>query len=447
MAEPIENESLSEAELTADGALIEADARILVPKKGKLFNDDGECKIAIIRPCVSRGKRLRGLPPIYEASMLARCAAVFGDWPMYMGHLSEELIEALREAERPLSDLGGRVLESWFDPDFTAPYDDDFGYKPGATVGRALPQPPVRKMLEADPELLHVSINAWPTAAKPGNAYGVRGMVIEGIRRKPRGSVDWVYRGGAGGRPLAETDRLAVSILTEHYTSAPDSEMAQIDLKTLTAEQLREKLSEENPELLEALKAPAKSGSGGSGGEADKPLTAADLDRKLAERDEELEETIEERVQERLTEITTERGEASTLEQFAHSLIEGAGLPADWERDLKRRYCVLPSGPSEALKVSEGEDDEGKKTSRQDELKKLVEADLQHAARLIASVGGRGPRVTGMGRVSEDEASNSTKPRRGPAPVWREHLPAPALKEGEKETDAYREMLREGMTG
>jgi hypothetical protein len=433
---------LTEAELREDAALIEADARILVPKRGKLFNDDGECKIAIIRPCVSRGKRLRGLPPIYEASMLARHAAVFGDWPMYMGHLSEALLEELREKERPLSDLGGRVVESWFEPDFTASYDDDFGYKPGATVGTARPQPAVRKMLEADPELLHVSINAWPTAAKPGNAYGVRGMIIEGIRRKPRGSVDWVYRGGAGGRPLAETDRLAVSILAEHYTSAPDTAMDSLDLKTATAEQLREKLSEENPDLLEALKAPGKP-KVSEGSEDEKPLTAADLDAKLAERDEEIDDLVEERVQERLSERTT----AEELETFAHKLIEGAGLPETWTADLKRRYCVLPSGPSEALKVQEGEDEEGKKTSRRDELKKLVEADLRHAAKLIESVGGRRPRVTGLGATSADPASNSTSSRREPRPAWREDLSLPPLKEGEKEEDALRESVRDGMVG
>lgn len=433
------DQPLSESELLEDAALIEGDARLLVPKRGKLFNDAGECKIAIIRPCVSRGKRLRGLPPIYEAAMLARHAGVFADWPMYMGHLSEELIEALREAERPLSDLGGRVVESWWDPEFTAPYDDDFGYKPGATVGTARPQPAVQRMLEADPDLLHVSINAWPTAAKPGTAYGTRGMVIEGIRKKPRGSVDWVYRGGAGGRPLAETDALAVSILSEHYASVPESAMADLDLKNLTAEQLREKLSESNPELLAELIKPSSPAAPAPAG---KGVTLEEVQALLEEKEEEIEAIVEERV----AEATETLGTARELEKFAHGLIEGAGLGPSWTADLKRRYTVLPSGPTEALKVSEGEDEEGKKIPPREVLKRLVEADVQHAADLIAEAGGRRGFVTGLGRTSPDPASSSTTPRKGSKPAWREDVSV-KVAEGEKEEDALREELREGMIG
>jgi hypothetical protein len=170
----------------------------------------GTVKIAIIRPCVSRGKRIRGLPPIYTEEMLEANAGVYTGWLMYMDHLTGRLREAVAEyvqeaPGRSVRDLGGRILRSWWDPGYEASWDADRGYRRGAVLAEALPQPPVRAIIEADPEILNVSHNCHPTGAVVGTRWGQKGAIIEGIRREPEGSVDWVPRGGAGGQ-LAEAD-------------------------------------------------------------------------------------------------------------------------------------------------------------------------------------------------------------------------------------------------
>lgn len=221
---PVGEGRLTEAEILEASPLVEESApRVLVTRRGRVFDADGTVGIAIIRPCVSRGKRLRGLPPIYTPEMLAENAGVFAGWLMYADHLSEaagdappdetvseEVLRLLEAKGRSVRDLGGRILSSRWDPRFRAPYDDEYGYRPGAVVGRALPQPFIREMIEADPELLHVSINAYPKGARPGAApwdRSQRGMLVEGILTRPPGSVDWVPRGGAGGRVLREVER------------------------------------------------------------------------------------------------------------------------------------------------------------------------------------------------------------------------------------------------
>jgi hypothetical protein len=127
-----------------------------------------------------------------------------------------------------------------------------------------------------NPNLLHTSINAWPTAGKPGTHRGVKGMVIEGIRKQPQGSLDYVVRGGAGGRLLAqegeenvagewptiaeadgwpEEERAFVVSLAESYYSAPSVEPNTIpDLSKLTPQQLTEHVQKHVPHLLPALR-------------------------------------------------------------------------------------------------------------------------------------------------------------------------------------------------
>ena len=202
-----EGTRLSEAELLTAEPILEEPALTLA-ERGEdggrsLFEWDGQTeehvgktvKLAVIRPCVSRGKRIRGLPPIYTPEMLAENAAVYTGWLMYADHVTEG---------RSIKEIGGRIIRSWWEPNFTTPRDDAHGWRPGAVLAEALPQPFVRSMLEADPDVLNVSHNAWPTAARVGTMWGRKGAVIEGIRSKPEGSVDWVARGGAGGHVLRE---------------------------------------------------------------------------------------------------------------------------------------------------------------------------------------------------------------------------------------------------
>lgn len=401
-----DDEVLSEEQLQEEGPLIEADLRV-VGSPGKLFADDGSMRIAVIRPCVSRGRRLRGLPPIYTPSMLAEHASVFTDWPMYMGHLSEALIEKLAERERPLSDLGGRVVRSWYDPELTFPDDGDFGFQRGGVVAQAIPQPAVRAMLEADPGLLHNSINAWPTGARSGTAPwapAVKGMVIEGIRRRPRGSVDFVYRGGAGGRPLAESDQLAISALEDFYDqrhvrkrSVPKMALTDNLSQLSDIAALREALREHNPDLLAMLpEAPAAPAAGETVKLEDVRALLQEQETRLVADFEAKLEDQEALIEERANELVREREQARVLEREAHQIIDAApGLTPGFRRQLKERYAVLPSGPTQTLRVQERTEEDGKVTPPSEVLREGLEADITAALEMINE--SRGPAVRGNG--------------------------------------------------
>lgn len=443
--------------------------RIQVPKKGSLFESDGSCKIAIIRPCVSRGKRLRGLPPIYTPGMLAENASVFSGWLMYMDHLTERIIEMLQERGRSITELGGRVTKSWYDPELVFEDDEEFGYQKGGVVARAIPQPPIRKMLEADPGILHVSINAYPKGATAGVAPwnpALKGMLVEGIRPKPPGSVDWVPRGGAGGRPLLEWEDAAVTILESYYDAPRVREDTMPDWKNLTREQLAEALKADNPSLAAELNlteaatpppastppastppAPAAAPAG--------TLTVEELERRLAERDRQWEAKLEEKdqlIEERADELLTERDEARRLEKSAHEMIRKSGLKEGWQADLKRRYSVLPSGPTAALlHVIESTPDGGDVDAA---LKEAVEADLKHAGELIAEAAGeKRPRVRGLGgdstlREGETKDKTATTRREPGNTAFRDFLRESGDKFGDKPEDfekGIREMVQEGV--
>lgn len=464
-------ETITEEQVLSEGLLVEEASpnRVIVPKKGKLFAEDGTCKIAVIRPCVSRGRRLRGLPPIYTSQMLAENAGVFKGWLMYTDHLMESVVRALQERGRSIRELGGRVTESFFDPEFRQSDDDDYGYRPGAVVARALPQPLVRGMLEADPEILHVSINAYPKSVKPGTAPWnpqLKGMLVEGIRGKPPGSVDWVPRGGAGGKVLQETERamldaidrtFAVSLSGSGYDPAHATPEDDVNWKDLTREQLAEKLRSENPDLAKALNLqeatpkptlpdPTLQEGAPTGG-----VTMEQVQQMLQERDSQWETKLSEKdeeLEERAQELLQEREEARGLARKAHALIKRSGLPSGYQADLLRRWDVLPSGPTPALaSVEPVTEADGTQLSAEQVLTKLVERDLQHAQELIAeATGGRRPRVQGLGGGSangdgqEQQASASS--------AFRDFLRESGDSFGDKPEDfenGLREMVREGV--
>lgn len=474
----VEGDLLEADELSQAGPLIEATARVIVPKKGKLFESDGSVGVCIIRPCVSRGRALRGLRPIYTPKMLEQNAGVFGGWHMFMDHLSEQMVEAVRKRERSIRELGGRILVEGlhFSSDFRRKDDADFGYHPGGVIGRAIPQPPVRAMLEADPEILHTSINAWPTGAREGKMWGQKGMLVEGIRRKPQGSVDWVLRGGAGGHVLSEDEALAVSLLEAYYDAAPD-DMAGLD--DITMEELAEAVKDRNPklhiQLTEAMTAPkggkgkadddeddkdlfpGKKGKKGKGAKVTEGeveyLTADDLAEALSEQADELTRGFatklsehDQAVQERAEQLLAERAGYTSLETEAKKLIEKAGLPPTWEQQLLSRYTVLPSGPAQGLaNLSESEKDDGTKVTLLEALRESIDKDVQHAAKMIREAGGTAT-VRGLGGLVSESANDAGgRPgARTPTPAWREGLDF-NLKEGESADDALAEMVREGL--
>lgn len=433
--------------------------RMVVPKKGKLFDEDGVCEIVIIRPCVSRGKRIRGLPPIYTPKMLEANAAVYTGWLQYMDHLTEKIIEELLKEGRSIRDLGGRIIKSWYDPTVRFKDDAKYGFQPGGVVARALPQPDVKKMLEADPEILNVSHNAWPTGAVKAKApwdATLEGYLIEGIRATPEGSVDWVPRGGAGGRVrLSEWEAFAVSVLGTTYGSpsreSEDTEhmtpsKTPIDLTSISEADLRARLAESNPALAKALglseeEKPERVTV--TGGLTEEALNEAldrqrrDFEAKLSEKD----GTVESRARTIAESLAEERATQESVAKKAKKLIESAGLPSRWQADLLRRYSVLPSGPSTPLATVMESDDVD------EALKESINQDVAHARELIEEVGGV-PSVSGLGGTGGQRVREGASKKRNRG-AFREFL-------AESETDpekrkkildgsAIKEMVAEGV--
>jgi hypothetical protein len=155
--------------------------------------DDGTVLIHLIRPCIGRGRGKH----LYEADMLAANAHKFAGWKMFVDHRDPVAQRKANGLPRSVRDLGGRITESWWDPD--VPAEGRFGK--GAVIGRAKPTPFIRSLVESDAELVETSINSMATGVRPVNRDGRRVLLVEGIH--DRGSVDWVTEAGAGGKVVA----------------------------------------------------------------------------------------------------------------------------------------------------------------------------------------------------------------------------------------------------
>lgn len=431
------------------------------PKLGPIFNSDGVGKAVVIRPCISRGRRIRGLSPIYTPSMLEANSSVYDGWPMFMDHVPPELAEAMLKLGRSVKELGGQVLKGWWQRDFVHEDDAQYGYQKGGTLAEIWATPFIRRTVGENAGLLHTSINAWPKSGKPGPVPwrpGMKGMVIEGIRRQPQGSLDFVVRGGAGGRLLAqegleeegawpetgawdkEDVALVVSVAESLYASAQMSKK----ISEMNADELREHLKTEAPHLLTALAEsengpakPAPTPAAAAAPTATTALTEADV-QKLIESAQSGQPTVEEfekRLEERAGEMLEERDQQRHLASVAAKLIEGAdGLPESWKADLKANYAMLPSGPSQRLLVEAEMDGETEKKSVEAVLVEAVKADLDHARGLIADAKGK-PRVTGEGGAKPDPASGerartgTSKAQEGETPFWRERFASMGLAE------------------
>lgn len=487
-----------------EGAPFEiCESRVVIPKKGKLLAEDGSMKVAIIRPCLSRGKRIRGLPPIYEPAMLRESAGVFAGCPMYMDHVLAEALEemaeeledvshdlfvALQERARSIRELGGRVLSSWWDDDLTFEDDDDFGYRPGGVVGKVMPQPEPLKMLEADPGILQCSINAYLTGARRGSPSwdnGKKGMLVEGLRRAPRPSVDWVFRGGAGGRPLLQESeefrQAAVSVLEAAYTSGaaanPPKRKTKMrrdnkakKLSEMSTEELVEHLKEEGlDELAEAAEGkkpePAKPVAVERDGET---VSTADVQRMIQESNSQLLEGIGERleessasVEERARALVEERETFRVRETVASKMVDKAeknGLPSSLAQEIRGRYTLFPSGPSSALKVAEDDltvqEDEKTVTKTPEQIVEArVRKDIDHSIKILREAGAD-PRVEGFGATEADpDGEGEAKESRREPNSFRDFALEEGLLKPDKEArdpraaedDAVRDLIREGV--
>lgn len=418
---PLTEEELSGGPLVQETMavpLLEAAAikPIKLPNK-PLFDERGVATGVVMRPCVSRGRRIRNMPPRYSPRMLAESANVFTGWLMYIDHLPARVAEELEERERYVLDalppalaenhakrsvlrIGGQALRSWYDPEYVREDDEEHAYEHGATLAEYWATPFIRGLANENPNLFHTSINAWPTGGKPTTHKSMRVMEILGIRRKPEGSWDYVPRGGAGGRLQAADEELMVSVCESVY----DSRVVQIDLAKTNAADLRSKLRSDFPQLAEELgikadDAPANTGGGGAPPVSQ--LSEADVQRMIEKASEGRSEPLsEQQLSEKVTELAedllAERDEQRALAAAAHELIEAVdGLGSTWKADLKARYSVTPDGPTPALVSVIEAAEQGDKTPRE-LIEARIEDDVKHVSKLHEEAGGK-PLVRGEG--------------------------------------------------
>lgn len=408
---------------------------------GRVFNEDGIGRAVVIRPCLSRGRRVRGLPPVYTPAMLQANSGVYDGWPMFMDHVPPELVERLARYGRSVRDLGGQILRGWWDGSFSQESDHEFGYQRGATLAEIWATPLIRGTVGENPNLLHTSINAWPRSGKPGPVPwrpATKGMIIEGIRRVPAGSVDYVVRGGAGGKLLVQEglDGEGVWPMVGEWNaddvalvvSVADGLYAAAQMPTLPRDpnELRAFLQEEAPHLLPALQesaaAPAPSGASAQSADALSETRVRDLITEALSGQPTVEE-FESQIEERTQEMLRERDEQRRLASVAAQLIENAqGIPRGWKPDLKRQFAVMADGPAAGLLVEAEMDGETVVKSADEVLTERVRAALDHTRELVAEAQGK-PRVRDEGGAKPDAAGGeSGKTQEGQTPYWRERF-------------------------
>jgi hypothetical protein len=408
------------------------------PALGPVFNSDGVARAVIIRPCMSRGARLRGLRAIYTPQMLEDNATVFGGWPAYLDHKVEEAAKKGRGG-RSVRELAGQILETWWDETIVMEGDRDFGYQKGAVVGEVWANDYVRGLVGNNPGMLHMSISAWPKSAKAGKApwapNGERGMIIEGIRRQPQGSVDFVPRGGAGGRllPLKEGEQegqpaavepgwspeeeaLAVSVAESVYAgamSARDTTKGGAgsgsvpDFANMSTAEQAAWLRENAPEAVAQLAESAGNEASESG------LTEAQVRAILDE--ERGEQTLTEaEVEAMLEERDAERARQTTLQARAHELIDASNFGPRLKASMKQRWAIgspVLEGIQEADDKSEIEVLEAEVREELDE----AEATIRESAGSI----GR-PRVTQEGGSAADPLAEAGQGTQSGGYSWRD---------------------------
>jgi hypothetical protein len=224
----------------------ETDGSVLtVEESAGKKTQDGTVLVHLMRPCLGKGRGRH----IYEAQMLERetNAGRFKNWPMYVDHRSPEAARKAQGLPRSLRDLGGRVVEAWWDPQ--VPADKEAGFGAGAVVAEAKPVPWVKELIDHDPQLVNVSLNTFATGVVPRTMGGRPAYVVEGFADE--GSADWVTKPGAGGRVVE---------LLEAAMDAADAEDEPV-LETVSDEDLADHIRRHRPELAEALTTPTP-GSG-----------------------------------------------------------------------------------------------------------------------------------------------------------------------------------------
>lgn len=347
---------------------------------------DGTVEMHLIRPCIGRGRGRH----LYEADMLANNAKVFSGWRMFIDHLAPSAKKMQEGLPRSIRDLGGRILESWWDPD--VPADPSKGYGQGAVVGKARPVGIVRALIEEDPELLEASISATATGVRRVVRDGQSVWLVEGIDKQ--GSVDFVSEGGAGGR---------INALQEAVYS--NEEEVQDMLDTLSNEELTEYLRENRSELVEALVE-----EGGSPTAEDETVLDEAALRSYVESI--VEAKLAEALSEREDQLRAEgRAEAQRqidlrdMRDAAHRLINESRLPETWQADLKDEYDLKEGKPTPKLNVTPVVDEESGAVTKtaMDVLTEAVRNDIKAERQKLAEA--KPTRVTGQGPTRLQESA------------------------------------------
>lgn len=153
----------------------------------------------------------------YTADVLREAAESFVGAQMYANHQSPEVERKLKGLPRPVQELIGRIRE-------TEVTTDEAGRQ--CIVGIAsVSQPWLWNMIEHDPELLGVSINARGSS-REGQMDGRRARIVEAIKNV--GSVDWVTKAGAGGKVVALMEAQVEEQVAEEEREAELEEAQQL---------------------------------------------------------------------------------------------------------------------------------------------------------------------------------------------------------------------------
>jgi hypothetical protein len=168
----------------------------------------------------------------YSSAVLESAARSFTNAQMYGDHLTPEAEKNLAGTPRSIWELAGRIRESWWEP--TGGSDGQGAIRARASVVH----PGLWNIIENDPELIGLSINALGRTRKGQAPDGREASLVESIDVVH--SVDWVARAGAGGK--------IVNLLEADYDTGGDV-APEIDWSQITADDLRSNA----PALAEAI--------------------------------------------------------------------------------------------------------------------------------------------------------------------------------------------------
>jgi hypothetical protein len=427
---------------------------------------DGTVVLDLLRPCTGRGRGRH----LYKAEMLRENAHKLSGWKMFVDHESDEARRKAGGLPRSIRDLGGRIIESFWNPD--VPADRATGFGQGAVQGKVRPTRFVRELIEDDPELVECSINSNATGVKPGvDEGGRRVWIVEGIQ--DRGSVDWVTEAGAGGK--------VASLMESVYNDQHAEEDAV--LESMSDQEVRQYIERERPDLLEAMdggndeddeefqnlvkkftdngmplpaakkaarralsrrktKAKGLTESDHDEGDAEVEITAEAL-REALDTDEgrdvllglireqaqdDLRSLVEAALDEERDLIRREaqaqaerQNDLRDMRDLAHERIAAAKLPDKFADRAKSRFALVEGVPTDDLDQIDDVDDDGEVSkSASDKLTEAVDAVVAEQRDLVGSlrpaqVRGQGPSVSTEGETDSEGKTSEPKPYAVPA--------------------------------